>query len=75
MPAGQPRPYLVPIRPNSLNMAKTQTLCAVLVASGLLNSYINFRPDWTKNDLIKSIKEDTKRICVILLCIYIILPE
>ena len=50
VPAGQPHPYLVPIWPNPLNMAKTQILCVLLVAIGLLNSYIIFRPDWTKND-------------------------
>ena len=48
--AGQPRPYLVPSWPKPLNMAKNQTSCALLVASGPLNSYIKFRPDWTKND-------------------------
>ena len=40
-----------PILTNHLNMAKTQILCALLVAGGLLNSYINFHPDWTENDM------------------------
>ena len=34
-----------PIWPNPLHMAKKQILCAVLVASGPLNSYIKFHPD------------------------------
>ena len=39
-----------PIMPNHLNILKTQILVALLVASGLLNSYKNFHQDWTKND-------------------------
>ena len=39
VPAGQPRPYLVQIRPN---LAK--------YPSGPVNSYMNFHQDWTKND-------------------------
>ena len=39
-----------PILANHLKMAKAQILCALLVASSLLNSYTNFHPDWTKND-------------------------
>ena len=49
--AVQPRPYLVYLWPNyakSRNMPKTQILDAVLVAIGLLNSYMNFYPDWIK---------------------------
>ena len=53
VPAGQPRPYLVQIRPNLAKYpehAKTQILGALLVASGPLNLYMNFHQDWTKND-------------------------
>ena len=53
VPEGQPRPYLVQIRPNLAKYpehAKTQILGALLVASGPLNSYMNFHQDWTKND-------------------------
>ena len=56
VPAGQPRPYLVQIRPNLAkypehrNMPKTQVYGALRVASGLLNSYMKFHQDWTKND-------------------------
>ena len=48
--AGQPRPFLVQIMPNHLNMLITKILGALLVASGPLNSYVNFHQDWTKND-------------------------
>ena len=47
VPAVQPRPYLVnfgPIMPNHL----IKISGALLVASGLLNSYMKFQ-DWTKN--------------------------
>ena len=43
VPAGQPRPYLVQIRPNLAkypDMPRTHILCALLVASGHLNSYM-----------------------------------
>ena len=29
-------------------MPKTKIICALLVAIGLLNLYMNLRPDWTK---------------------------
>ena len=48
VPAGQPRPYLVQIRPNLANMPHTHILCALLVASGHLNSYMKFHQDWTE---------------------------
>ena len=44
MPAVQPRPSLVnfgPILPNHINIP-----LAILVASGLKNSYMNFHPAW-----------------------------
>ena len=53
VPAGQPRPYLVQIWPNLANYpehAQNPDLGALLVASGPLNSYMNFHQDWTKND-------------------------
>ena len=50
VPAGQPRPFLVPIMPKHFNMLITKILGALLVASGPLNSYKNFHQDWTKND-------------------------
>ena len=34
--------------PNHPNMLKSQILCALLVASGPLNSNMNFYQDWTK---------------------------
>ena len=50
---GKPRPVwpeICPIMPNHLNiLLKTQILGALLVASGLLNSYKKFHQDWTKN--------------------------
>ena len=46
VPAGQPRPYLVQIRPNLAKYPEH----ALLVASGPLNLYMNFHQDWTKND-------------------------
>ena len=49
VPAGQPRPYLVQIRPN-LAKYPEHILCALLVASGPLSSYMKFHQDWTKND-------------------------
>ena len=45
VPVVQPRPYLVnfgPIIPNNLNMPKTKIMAALLVASGLRNSPMNF---------------------------------
>ena len=53
VPAGQPRPYLVQIRPNLAKYPEhthTHILCALLVASGHLNSYMKFHQDWTKNN-------------------------
>ena len=53
VPAGQPRPYLVQIRPNLAKYpehAQNPYLCALLVASGPLSSYMKFHQDWTKND-------------------------
>ena len=53
VPAGQPRPYLVQIRPNLAKYpehAPYHILCALLVASGHLNSYMKFHQDWTKNN-------------------------
>ena len=35
---------------NHLNMPKTQILAAILVASSVLNSYMNFHEDWTTMD-------------------------
>ena len=35
-------------------MPKTHIVCALLVASGLLNSYMKFHQDWTKNVDIKA---------------------
>ena len=37
-------------------MPKTQILGALRTASGLLNLYTNFYPDWTKNDWVMSQK-------------------
>ena len=42
VPAGQPRPYLVPIMTNHLNMLKTMLCDALLVATNLLNTNIKF---------------------------------
>ena len=57
VPAGQPRPYLVNfLLPNHLNMLKTMLWGALLVASVLLNSYIKFHQDWTKNGRVISQK-------------------
>ena len=51
VPAGQPRPYLVQVRPNLAKYPEhAHILCALLVASGLLSSYMKFHQDWTKND-------------------------
>ena len=47
VPAGQPRPYLVQIRPN---LAKYPEHAQNPYFSGLLNSYMKFHQDWTKND-------------------------
>ena len=52
MPAGQPRPYLVNLWPNfanDLNMLKTMIWGALLVATSLLNTYINFLLKLDKN--------------------------
>ena len=52
MPAGQPRPFVVPILHNYANyhlyMLETKILGALLVASGPLYSFMNFHQDWTK---------------------------
>ena len=39
----------IPIILNHLNILETDIFGALLVASGPLNSYINFYSDWTKN--------------------------
>ena len=41
---------------NSLNIPKSNIFDALLVASGVLNSYIKFHPDWTKNGWVMSQK-------------------
>ena len=51
VPVVQPRPYLVPffpILPNHQHIPKTKIVGALLVASGLMNSYMKFYQDWTK---------------------------
>ena len=40
----------VPDPNRTLNMPHTHILCALLVASGHLNSYMKFHQDWTKNN-------------------------
>ena len=47
VPSGQPRPYLVQIRPN---LAKYPEYAQNPDFSGPLNLYMNFHQDWTKND-------------------------
>ena len=41
---------------NHLNVTETQISGALLVASGLLNSYMKFYQDWTKNCLVMNKK-------------------
>ena len=51
VPVGQPRPYLVQIRPNLAkypDMPKTMLWDALLVATSLLNTYIKFYQNWIK---------------------------
>ena len=52
VPVVHPRPYwslFCPIMSNYRNMTKTKMFGALLVASGLLNYYMKFHQDWTKN--------------------------
>ena len=48
VPAGQPRPYLVQIRPNLAEYPEHAQNPYFMCSSGLLNSYTKFHQDWTK---------------------------